>query len=485
MIVAFTKDWDDVPTCTTHILREMAKTMPVLWVSSIGTRKPSAALGKDLRRIVGRVLSGLKRAEWKENHLYVLKPILIPKAESSFAKWINRKVFAWYVRREQRGVERGKWGVESGVSRALLRFEQGGSKGNEGHVEPSNFQFPISDFQFTEYWCFVPNAVDLLPRAAGRQNDFSVSAGIWQNDFGQNDCRDKIVYYCADDWGQFQNLDGAWMNVKEQELVAHADAVFVTSRFLQKKLSEIGFEQEEAEDAEMEMEKTPNNQQPTPNAQQIPQNPESGTPNSELRTLNSVPPVRYLPHGVEYSRFAQALDKAQPVPEDVAGLRKPIIGFYGNLHSWVDFAVVEAIATARQEWSFVLIGETYVDVAALEALPNVHLLGRREHGVLHDYCRAFDVAIIPYDMSNPRMESVNPVKTKELLAAGLPVVASDVPELRNYGDDVLTCTGTAAWLDALDRQVAREDHAAISERVREESWENKVAAIRVIVDKAK
>jgi hypothetical protein len=54
--------------------------------------------------------------------------------------------------------------------------------------------------------------------------------------------------------------------------------------------------------------------------------------------------------------------------------------------------------------------------------------------------------------------------------------------LRNYGDDVLTCSGVDEWLAALDRQVARTDHGAISQRVEQESWENKVATIREIVD---
>ena len=379
-IVAFTKDWDDVPTCTTHILREMAKTMPVLWVCSIGTRKPSAVSGKDLRRIMGRIASGFRRAEWKENNLRVLKPILIPKAESGWAKWINRVVFSWYVRREQRG-----WSCDSSPG-------------------------------FPEYWCFVPNAVDLLPERSHAP---------------------RVIYYCADDWTQFHNLDGAWMGRKERALLERSDAVFVTSRYLENKfLSSPAYGNMSPDD------------------------------------------LHYMPHGVEYARFAQALDKDAPIPEDVAGLPKPVIGFYGNLHPWVDFGLIAALAAARSEWSFVLIGEPYADVAALEALPNVHLLGRREHGVLHEYCRAFDVAIIPYDMSNPRMASVNPVKTKELLAAGLPLVASDVPELRNYGDDVLTCTGTDSWLEALDRQVRRQDHNEISERVRRESWENKVVAIR-------
>ena len=395
MIVAFTKDWDDVPTCTTHVLREMAKTMPVLWVSSIGTRKPSAASGKDLRRIVGRIRSGLKRAEWKENSLRVLKPILIPKAETAFAKWLNRKLFAWYVRREKRDMERGGQGP------------------TVSHLKPESIEF----------WCFVPNAVDLLPRTKE----------------GSVPC---IVYYCADDWGQFHNLDGAWMDAKERELVQRADVVFVTSRFLERKLS--GFRS----------------------------HPSSLSPS----------PIHYLPHGVEYARFSQALDKSQPIPADVAGLPKPVIGFYGNLHPWVDLDVVAFLAASRAQWSFVLIGEIYTNLDSLESLPNVHLLGRREHCDLHTYCRAFDVAIIPYDMSNPRMESVNPVKTKELLGAGLPIVASEVPELRNYGDDVLTCEGNDAWLSALDRQVARRDQTAISERVRNESWENKVATIRRIVD---
>ncbi len=439
MIVAFTKDWDDVPTCTTHILREMGKTLPVLWVSSIGTRKPSAASGKDLRRIAGRILQGLRPAVWKENNLRVLKPILIPKAETPFAQSINRRIFAWYVRREIRG-----WMRDAAVSPVL------------------------------EYWSFVPNAIDLLPAvekrrgpcgadteartdvegsgtasrsvAWGRRGDTPTGSPAEDAGVGKVDRAEaqgkreipRVVYYCADDWTQFHNLDGAWMGRKEQELLGRADVVFATSRFLEQKLAAAGG-----------------------------------------RRGNVV----YMPHGVEYARFAAALDRSEPLPTELRGLPRPVIGFYGNLHPWVDFGLIAEIAKARPRWSFVLIGEKYAEITELESMANVHLLGRREHSVLHDYCRGFDAAIIPYDMTNPRMESVNPVKTKELLAAGLPIVASDVPELRNYGDDVLTCKTVGEWLDALDRQVARTDQAAISTRVAGESWERKVTAIRTLVDR--
>ncbi len=456
MIIAFTKDWNDVPTCTTHILREMARTIPVLWVSSIGMRKPKATSRKDMRRILGRIISGLRRAEWKENNLRVLKPILIPKAESPFAKWLNRKIFAWYVRREVARLHGGK----------VTRWH--GNRGREGDTLSSrennrlHIQQPLTpnpEPLTLEYWCFMPNAVDLLPLPS---SELGVPGSVFTDSNQKRNSErltrnsepgTRIVYYCADDWGQFHNLDGAWMDAKERELVSRADAVFVTSRFLEEKFGAGGREQGDGEQKE------------------------PGTRNPELGTI-----LHYLPHGVEYARFAQALDKTLPMPDDVAELPKPVIGFYGNLHPWVDFKIIAELAIARPEWSIVLIGEKYADVTELEALSNIHLLGRREHSCLHNYCRAFDVAIIPYDMSNPRMESVNPVKTKELLAAGLPIVAADVPELRNYGDDVLTCAGADAWLAALERQLARTDQNEISERVRSESWQDKVATIREIVD---
>ena len=383
MIVAFTKDWNDVPTCTTHILRAMAKNTPVIWVSSIGTRKPSLGSSRDLRRIASRIASGIKPAETKENMLRVLKPLLIPKAETQIARSINQIIFSRYVRREVR------------------RSPQPNSAGTD----------------MMEYWCFVPNAVDLIPRSA----------------YSNPRCR--IIYYCADDWTKFHNLDGAWMERKESELIACSDAVFVTSEYLREKLSYA------------------NNR------------------------------LFYMPHGVDYERFSLALDKSVPVPADMRPIPKPLIGFYGNLHPWIDFKLIEKLAQARPRWQFVLIGEKYVSTPDLNCLANVYFPGRREHAELHNYCRAFDVGFIPYDMSDPRMQSVNPVKTKEMLAAGLPVVAADVPELRNYGDDVITCSGLQQWLAAFERQLARKDQAAISARVKNEAWSNKVRQIRAVVDK--
>jgi len=380
MIVAFTKDWDDVPTCTTHVLREMAKTIPVLWVNSIGTRKPDLAHPGHAGRVLQRALRGIRPAIHKENQLRVLSPLLIPKAQSVWAIRLNRRLMAAYIRREQRG-----WMGEGAI----------------------------------EYWCFVPNAVDLLPPPTDHRSPIT-------DHF--------VIYYCVDDWGKFCNLDTAWLESKERRLLERADVVFTPARYLEEKCRAMAGDR-----------------------------------------------VHYVPHGVEYRKFRAALEGTVPIPADVAAFPHPLVGFYGNIYPWIDFALIEKLALARPDWTFVLIGQVFCDVSGLEHVPNVHLLGRREHDELPGYCRAFDAAIIPYDLENPRMESVNPVKTRELLAAGVPVVAARIPELQGFGDHMRTCRSADEWICALEGQCARTDGDAISRSVADDDWTVRVRSIREVV----
>lgn len=374
-IIAFTKDWSDVPTCTTHILREMGKSMPVLWGNSIGTRKPSLGSARDVGRIFGRLQRLCQRSELKENQLRVLSPVLVPKPESRLARWFNRTLMRWYVSRE----------------------------------------FPGAADRQLELWSFVPNAGDYVGHLR----------------------ESKVVYYCVDDWSKFEYLDGQWIAAKEQELLAKADVIFATSRYLVRK----------------------------------------------CRT-NAGDRVHYMPHGVEHTKFARALAQETPVPNDIASLPQPRIGFYGNIYPWIDFGLIEQLTMARPGWSFIMIGPISCDVSHFDGIQNVHFLGRREHDDLPAYCKGFDAAIIPYDMANPRMESVNPVKARELLAAGVPIVASQLPELEGMEPDVLCVNGVDAWIRALEQQALRADRHEISARRKVDDWTAKVQEIRQIVDQS-
>ncbi len=136
-------------------------------------------------------------------------------------------------------------------------------------------------------------------------------------------------------------------------------------------------------------------------------------------------------HGVEHAHFAQALDPDTAIPDDVRSLPRPILGFFGLIAEWVDLGALAAVARAYPRGSLVMVGDVNnADVrglAELHALDNVHLLGRRPYESLPGYCKAFDVALLPF-VKNSLTENASPLKLREYLAAGLPVVSTDIPE---------------------------------------------------------
>jgi hypothetical protein len=49
------------------------------------------------------------------------------------------------------------------------------------------------------------------------------------------------------------------------------------------------------------------------------------------------------------------------VAPELRGLRRPIVGFWGAIHEWVDLELFKHLARRHPEWSIVLIGTVSVD----------------------------------------------------------------------------------------------------------------------------
>ena len=163
--------------------------------------------------------------------------------------------------------------------------------------------------------------------------------------------------------------------------------------------------------------------------------------------------TRLLLHGVDVDHFRSACSSDIAIPADCPALRHPVIGFFGLVADWVDLAVVRYLATARPEWDFLMIGEIRTDVSALRALPNVYLLGRRDYKSLPGYCKAFDVAILPF-VVNELTLAANPLKLREYLAAGLPVVATPLPEVCKLASLVSTAHTPEDFLREIEASLA-------------------------------
>lgn len=237
------------------------------------------------------------------------------------------------------------------------------------------------------------------------------------------------VYFCIDDYGELQGVDKDLILPLERETLSAVDAVICTAE--------------------------------------------------SLVASKRAPSGRgfYLPQGVNFDHFAQP----QPLPHDLAAIPRPRIGFSGNLATVCDIDLMRRLAKVRPDWSLVLVGPISVDASTLR-LPNVHILGNRPYTKLPAYVQGLDVGIIPYIL-NAWTRAVDPLKTLEYLAAGVPVVSLPLPEIYKYSPAVRIAEGEDAFVAAIAAALGERGSTAASLRAiaREHTWERRASRLLQIV----
>ena len=185
----------------------------------------------------------------------------------------------------------------------------------------------------------------------------------------------------------------------------------------------------------------------------------------------------HLPQGVNFEHFAVR----RAVPAEMSALPRPIVGFAGSIYDRLDYQLLDDIAAAIPTGTVVLIGPVAGRRPEFRQ-PNVRLLGLRPYRELPAYIQAFDVAIIPYVL-NAETVAVDPLKLLEYLAAGVPVVATDLPEIRQRAGAV----SVAATRDQFVATVLRDAAAPrtnVEERqafARQHGWERRAEQLLAIL----
>lgn len=142
-----------------------------------------------------------------------------------------------------------------------------------------------------------------------------------------------------------------------------------------------------------------------------------------------------VPNGCDYAYFSQASTRSLPIPDDMAGISGPIIGYIGVIATWLDLHLIDRLAASYPNYNLVMVGPLY-NLNEVPRRPNIHWLGFKPYEQLASYAQLFDVGIIPFKNSS-MTEAVNPIKMWEYMGAGLPVVTTAIPEARKYQDVVL------------------------------------------------
>lgn len=185
----------------------------------------------------------------------------------------------------------------------------------------------------------------------------------------------------------------------------------------------------------------------------------------------------FVDHGVDYAPFeAAGVGETEP-PDDTYGLQRPVVGFIGGIDAHTfDPELFLEVAKAVPDATFMLVGGCSLPEDWCE-LPNVRLLGQRPYSEVPGYMAAANVLIMPWNRSE-WIRACNPVKLKEYLAVGRPIVSTPFPELERY--EGLVRVGETA------EQFAQHVREALAEsfnpnpgrdRVREQTWTAKVDAV--------
>lgn len=143
-------------------------------------------------------------------------------------------------------------------------------------------------------------------------------------------------------------------------------------------------------------------------------------------------PRAVIPNGVDRSAV---LADVEPAPA-IAALPGPIAVYVGALDGRIEPALLRAAALALEGGTVVLVGPEYNGLTREMAadLPNVHFAGKVEPAAVPAILAASDVALIPHETSAVT-EAMSPLKAYEYLAAGLPLVATDLEPLRGLPAD--------------------------------------------------
>ena len=368
-IIVFSDDWGRHPFSCQHIMTHFLPGNRLLWVQTIGMRRPRLSL-YDLRRSFQKLASFVRPAEARKEplpaNLTLLNPFMLPFG-NPLVRALNRYSVVRKVKR----------------SLAELRFRD-------------------------------PIILTTLPNAADYLGAFDEVLSL---------------FYCVDEFAQWPGVNRRLVEEMERKLLQRVDLVIAVSDALCRS-----------------------------------KRPANGSS------------VKLLTHGVDATHFGKAALPTEN-PRAVAALGNipgPVIGYFGLFDQRSDQELLEFLLSSRPDWSVVVLGTAVAGYERLSRYPNFFHRDPVAYEELPEYVSFFTVCILPY-VRTLLTDNINPLKLKEYLATGKPVVSTPLPEAVKLQPWVRIAATGEAFLRQVEEALVGGGPSpeGVGELLRNESWEAK------------
>ncbi len=274
------------------------------------------------------------------------------------------------------------------------------------------------------------NAYSIIKSARAASDKLSMSDAVFittlptSADFVGKLGEKAAIYYCVDDFTLWPGVDGDLMRTMEEELLRKVDLVVATSDKLRQ------------------------------------------------TRYNNARATQLLTHGVDVDHF-RTVSSLKSMNSTHNG-SVPIVVYYGLIDERCDLSLLGELARSMSDINFWIIGQWRVDTGTISRLPNVRITGPVSYDALPGYLSSASILILPY-VVNELAESINPLKLKEYLATGLPVVATSLPEVLKLNRFLTIADGAEAFKSAI-RDALKKKPSLSSELenfLEENSWSSK------------
>ena len=234
----------------------------------------------------------------------------------------------------------------------------------------------------------------------------------------------KIIYYCVDDFSLWPGLDAAVVREMEARLIERVDCIIVVSDILYKRLTRFG------------------------------------------------KPTYLLTHGVDLEMFSTPAVSELSLLKDIP---RPRAGFFGLIDGRMDWDIVVPLAMRMPDMSFVFAGPIDASSGELPRARNIHFIGPVGYRELPSFVKGLEFLILPY-RTGELSEAISPLKLREYLATGRPIVSAPIAETRRWVNELWIASTLEQWVGALamgERDAIGAARVHARSLLAEDSWEQK------------
>lgn len=181
-------------------------------------------------------------------------------------------------------------------------------------------------------------------------------------------------------------------------------------------------------------------------------------------------PSLVLPNGVEPSEW---LGRQPSDPPSLKEIPHPRATYAGTLDSRLDVDGIVELASRRPDLQIVLVGPApnREYLKPVSSHPNVYVRPQVGRSELVACLRNSDIGLLAHHRT-PLTEAMSPLKVYEYLAAGCPVLATDLPPIRRISDRVLLAPDVASLAELVSTALTlgRWEEASRQAFINQNSW---------------